>query len=834
MSEIQNVNKNDNKDTNNKYKNEINTKKHKNNNYLITKKNTKILNIDKLLSKNNLSFSRNRKQFQKGSLPEDSLTQRINGTKIYESDSKSHKKNLTNIYDTESFSFKPEISSDFKKLTEKKIFQSKMHRRIQTERQNIEINKKINKSGNRYVLVNSRNMKRNNGFTTEFLFEGKNDKFNINNTTQNIQNIHNNSTYINLTINKSFQKKFYIKKINPLLINNNENKTKTKNSNSNNICLKSCNLENNKNLLKKRKIFAIKTRNKNVDKLFKTENKLKNNFNYYSQDNSISNAKSSILKKKANNLIKFPKRKIYLSSNYRKSFEILKKNTFLSNSNINIQTYTNSFDDGIKTKLINEQKKIFKNKNISSVQKKNNDILIEKPIVKPTKKRTSNFNLKKLFPFKLQNLFKDNFNKNSNIVFIKDNKLMKNKNSKSTEPKTLETKHIYSKNPNSIKQNKNEKNDKNYSKSKEKDKKLYKKYNIITDFDTIPLKESIKIKNPLATLHLKINTDSTKIKELLKKKKLLKHPKNNIIKPKNLPFQAKKIIKMESLSKKGFWQPGKEKENQDNYFILNNINGNPTFYYMGVCDGHGLYGKEVSSFLIQNLPQNLNKNIINNKIKYLSFESLNNLSKIILNSFVQTNNELINNPTINTYLSGSTCVSLLFTPRRLISINVGDSRAILGKYNGEKWYTQNLSRDHKPKEEDEKKRIILNGGRVEQNKDEFGNLRGPLRIWLKDEEIPGLAVSRSFGDELANKIGVICEPEINEYIFLNEDKFFILASDGLWEYISSEECVDIIKDYYLKNDIGGCINHLYKESSKRWIMKEDVIDDITLIVVFMN
>ena len=56
----------------------------------------------------------------------------------------------------------------------------------------------------------------------------------------------------------------------------------------------------------------------------------------------------------------------------------------------------------------------------------------------------------------------------------------------------------------------------------------------------------------------------------------------------------------------------------------------------------------------------------------------------------------------------------------------------------------------------------------------------------------------------------------------------------MWEYISSEECVNIIKDYYLKNDIEGAINHLYKESSKRWIMEEDVIDDITLIVVFMN
>ena len=823
MSEIEKFKKNENNsDTNFKNKNnEIGNKSHRNTNNLVINKNIKILNIDKLLSKNNFSFSRNRKKIQKNLLPEDFISQTINGKKNNGNDSKNHKKNLTNIYDSETFPIKPEMFLDFKKLTEKKIFHNKMHRRIQTERQNIELIRKINKSGNRYVLVNTRNAKKNNGFTTEFLFEGKNDKVNIYNILQN------STLNVNLTINKSFQKKYYMKKLNPLLIINNENKTK---NNTNNFCLKSCNLENNKNILRKRKIYTIKTRNKNNDNIFKTQTKLKNNCNFYSQENSISYIKSTNLKKKMNYLLKFPKKKIYLSSNLGQSFELPKKNIFFSNSNINIQSYTSSFDDGIKNKLINDNKKIFKNNNFTTIQKKYTDTLTEKHF----KKKPSNYNLKN-FPYKIENLFKDNSLHNSNITFIKDNKLNKNRNSRSTSKSTehkqsLESKYIYSKNQNTIKQFKNEKNN---TKTKEKDKKFNKK-SIITDLDTLPLKESIKIKNPLINLQLKLNNDSNKIKELLKKKKLLKLPKNNLIKPKILPFQSKKIIKMESLSKKGFWQPGKEKENQDNYFILNNINGNPNFYYMGVCDGHGIYGKDVSYFLINNLPQKLNKNIINNKIKYLSFESINNLSKIIVNSFIQTNNELINNPNINTYLSGSTCVSILFTPRRLISINVGDSRCILGKFNGEKWYTKNLSRDHKPIEEDEKKRIITNGGRVEQNKDEFGNCRGPLRIWLKDEEIPGLAVSRSFGDELANKIGVICEPEIKEYIFLSEDKFFILASDGLWEYISSEECVNIIKDYYLKNDIEGAINHLYKESSKRWIMEEDVIDDITLIVVFMN
>ena len=46
------------------------------------------------------------------------------------------------------------------------------------------------------------------------------------------------------------------------------------------------------------------------------------------------------------------------------------------------------------------------------------------------------------------------------------------------------------------------------------------------------------------------------------------------------------------------------------------------------------------------------------------------------------------------------------------------------------------------------------------------------------------------------------EPEIKE--FDEEDKFMIIASDGIWEFISSQECVNIINDFYEKNDIKGC------------------------------
>jgi serine/threonine protein phosphatase PrpC len=64
---------------------------------------------------------------------------------------------------------------------------------------------------------------------------------------------------------------------------------------------------------------------------------------------------------------------------------------------------------------------------------------------------------------------------------------------------------------------------------------------------------------------------------------------------------------------------------------------------------------------------------------------------------------------------------------------------------------------------------------------------GPQRVWIKDEEVPGLAMSRSFGDKVAASVGVICIPEIKEYKYNKGDSFFILASDGLWEFIDNNE-----------------------------------------------
>lgn len=105
-------------------------------------------------------------------------------------------------------------------------------------------------------------------------------------------------------------------------------------------------------------------------------------------------------------------------------------------------------------------------------------------------------------------------------------------------------------------------------------------------------------------------------------------------------------------------------------------------------------------------------------------------------------------------------VGILIVGKKVYSANVGDSRAILASQNREtlKFTVKPLSIDHKPELPKEKKRIESFGGRVQALLDENYNECGPNRVWLKNEDIPGLAMSRSIGDIVASKVGVISEP----------------------------------------------------------------------------
>ena len=303
------------------------------------------------------------------------------------------------------------------------------------------------------------------------------------------------------------------------------------------------------------------------------------------------------------------------------------------------------------------------------------------------------------------------------------------------------------------------------------------------------------------------------------------------------PLIAKRIRKIHHFTHVGFNGERDKDYNQDIAFLEKNFAGNNSFLYMAVCDGHGVEGHQVSGFIKRTLPKDLSNALTNKEILTSDKNKKKKIYNIIGSTFIKVNEKLISNESINSIFSGTTCVSLIYTPIKLICANIGDSRAVVGRYDKrlKKWVSINLSRDHKPTEEDEARRILKKGGRIKPFIDEeTGGEVGPPRVWVKDDDVPGLAMTRSFGDRVAAIAGTICVPEIKEYAFHEGDKFIIIASDGIWEFISSEECVNIVGKFYENNEIVECCEYLYEESRKRWIQEEEVVDDITMLLVFFD
>ena len=111
---------------------------------------------------------------------------------------------------------------------------------------------------------------------------------------------------------------------------------------------------------------------------------------------------------------------------------------------------------------------------------------------------------------------------------------------------------------------------------------------------------------------------------------------------------------------------------------------------------------------------------------------------------------------------------------------------------------------------------------------------GPFRVWLKGENYPGLAMSRSLGDFVAHSVGAISEPEIFEYDIDSSSRYIVIASDGIWEFLSNTQVMDIVNPYFKNNDLEGASEKLIEEAVKRWKKEDNVVDDITVVLIFFN
>lgn len=168
---------------------------------------------------------------------------------------------------------------------------------------------------------------------------------------------------------------------------------------------------------------------------------------------------------------------------------------------------------------------------------------------------------------------------------------------------------------------------------------------------------------------------------------------------------------------------------------------------------------------------------------------------------------------VDCQFSGAAVVACLLQGRHLTTAWLGDCRAVLARADTRGGMTSiPLTRDHKPANLEERARIVAAGGRIEPLTDSRGQPLGPMRVWLGDSWVPGLAMSRALGDVVAHSAGsmqdvrdyppthitttthspthhchsgtgVSSNPDTFHIEITPQDRFLILATDGGWQLV---------------------------------------------------
>eukprot|EP00298_Acanthocystis_sp_HF-20_P008299 c17596_g1_i2.p1 GENE.c17596_g1_i2~~c17596_g1_i2.p1 ORF type:complete len:386 (+),score=151.22 c17596_g1_i2:119-1276(+) len=199
---------------------------------------------------------------------------------------------------------------------------------------------------------------------------------------------------------------------------------------------------------------------------------------------------------------------------------------------------------------------------------------------------------------------------------------------------------------------------------------------------------------------------------------------------------------------------------EDRHFCdLSFLNDSSLF---GVFDGHG--GDSAAEYCIQNLPSYLTT--LENTISQYPEEALHL-------AFEKLDQDFANLALSKSCDDGTTAVVAYIKDNVVWCANAGDSRCVLSRAG----VAVELSEDHKPNLERERLRVVSIGGFIKY-----------LGVW----RIQGvLAVSRSIGDYTL-KPYVIATPDVTKTELTEQDEFLILASDGLWDVLKSQEAIDFL------------------------------------------
>jgi serine/threonine protein phosphatase PrpC len=267
-----------------------------------------------------------------------------------------------------------------------------------------------------------------------------------------------------------------------------------------------------------------------------------------------------------------------------------------------------------------------------------------------------------------------------------------------------------------------------------------------------------------------------------------------------------------------------ESPNQDSWSVLKL--GDFSIY--GVYDGHGKKGHDVSNFVKENMPKII--------VRDQRFKSDDQAMTAMMQETFKKIQSLIaqqdRTKKLEAQMAGTTATVVIHNhdANSILVSHVADSTCVMGSRVGGKLKGKALTRDHKPDLKDEKARILKAGGRVVF--DGYAN----HRVYAKNGRYPGLNMSRCLGDLLGHAdAGCSAEPEISAIALTPQDEILLLCSDGVWEFITPQDAVEIV-GAYSKEKAMDAANDLAKQAWDRWIHEEGgaVVDDITVVLIHLQ
>ncbi|KAK1267108.1 putative protein phosphatase 2C 12 [Acorus gramineus] len=271
--------------------------------------------------------------------------------------------------------------------------------------------------------------------------------------------------------------------------------------------------------------------------------------------------------------------------------------------------------------------------------------------------------------------------------------------------------------------------------------------------------------------------------------------------------------------------------------------------FCGVFDGHGRYGHTVSKLVRDYLPSLIisQHNAVTDNDYYNhddddndssddddensgSIKKLEDWKDACVNAFKAMDKDLKNQIDLDCSCSGSTAVTIIKQGKELIIANLGDSRAVLGTISEEGYLMAvQLTTDLKPNLPQEAERIKKSNGRVFALRDE-PNIH---RVWLPNENFPGLAMARAFGDLHLKNYGVIAVPQISCRSLTSRDQFLVLATDGVWDVLSNEKVVSIVHSAENSEEAAKAV---VEAAVRAWRCKfpSSRVDDCSAICLFLQ